>query len=230
MLRLLAVAALLIPACSGDEAPAATSCRQHADCPQGYSCRVSLCVADGSVTADKSCTVQRQCATGLVCYQGACHDGCKDYYRTTDCMPGTWCRPIAGASRGECVGSECSGNSVCVDGASCVEVAAGLSACLFTCDYGFVGDVYQDTCADDLGDLACHPVGEASAAACLVAGGPTGPGPGDACNPIDNPCQSGSICVDVVCRKLCRTSQASPCRSGEACAPMAVGSTFYFCQ
>lgn len=219
-------------------------CNEHNPCPVGTTCLFDKCIAEGSILRGETCTEQAQCSGLLICRDFACNDGCADLYYLDHCTQQTWCKPVPGSElvindvtlpAGECAPSECdpSDNSErCADGSACVAIAADVGACLPYCQYGVTGGAYFDTCTDDgRNDFACQPLGTNSIPVCLLAGDETGPTAGiPGCDAIRNPCQAGSVCFAVVCRKLCTASQINPCASGEICAPVGTRTDAAFCR
>ena len=78
--------------------------------------------------------------------------------------------------------------------------------------------------------IACQSLGLNSAPVCLAAGDETGPTQGEpGCHPVYNPCQEGSTCIDVVCRKLCFPGEPDLCAPGESCVSIAQRTDIAYC-
>jgi hypothetical protein len=111
-------------------------------------------------------------------------------------------------------------------------MGADTGACTLPCHYTFSEGTYSDNC-DPVDQLphACQVIGVNDTVACLPAGPPGGPGVNVAeCDTIQYPCRPGHVCVDVVCRQLCNTSQPTPCPSGESCIRLHNASSLSFCK
>ncbi len=234
MHRLAWLVSIVLGACGGEpEPPTIKVCASDIDCQDDASCRSGRCIDDGSLAEGAVCSKQRQCEEGLRCENQVCQGGCTTYYQTDTCIDDQWCKPLPGGEAA-CAATECGPqtSATCVGADSCIMLSARTGVCLEPCDYGFIGDDYQDTCLDSGGvNRACQAVGAGMSAVCLLAGAGDAPVVGEpGCNLVTNPCVEGAVCVDVVCRKLCRTSQAAPCPIGEQCLPLAAGSTLYTCR
>lgn len=164
----------------------------------------------------------------LRCEGEACQDSCADYFGAQDCAPTTWCKPTG--SEGLCVAPECGSSvaAICIGDAQCISVAEGMGACVVPCTYGFVSNTYRDDCTDTEIDLACQPVGVADQAVCLPVGTLEAGQPG--CDIVTAACIKGSVCVDIVCRTLCRENQEDLCPVGESCLPVSPASDVFICK
>lgn len=188
---------------------------------------------DNSLPDESSCTEHRQCEDKLVCADFVCTRGCAHFFRIDECETGKWCKPRKAWDKGECAASECDplAAEFCSDDITCVGLAETIGACVPSCQYGFAGETYSDSCTDDNLPLACQPLGFDLDPVCLPTGGEGAPGVGQAgCDPIVSPCQEGSICLDVVCRKLCRGGQVDPCAAGESCVALGQRTDVYYCR
>lgn len=214
----------------GNSSSSPPQCDGRGECDAQATCLNGACVDDGSVPEGQPCNQQRQCATQTTCIDGTCQPGCVDLYTTGGCAAQSFCSQVWGEI-GECVASQCTPGTLggCVEDGVCVAMSLAVGACIRGCEYGFVGSAFTDSCDPDEGlHESCQPVGFARTAACMAAGSDNGPTVGEVgCDPFVNPCQIGGICVDLVCRKLCRAGVAGICAAGEACVPY--GSEFEYC-
>lgn len=205
-------------------------------CPEGSTCLIDRCVKDGSIGQGEPCTDEAQCNTALSCRNFVCAPGCSRVYTIDDCGNGLWCKPQSEIPPygGECSASECDPqtNLPCLAGQVCVAFAPGVGSCMDYCDYGFVGSSFVDNCVDLPGaDRSCESVGIDYVPVCLPKAPASGPTIGYAgCDGIANPCMPGAVCVDVVCRKLCRQGQANSCSPGEACISVQQRDDLFYCR
>lgn len=233
-------------ACAGDDVGLTPEipCAIDNPCPQGSSCLVNTCIGDATLEENEPCSIQRQCGENLVCLDFVCRTGCADLYYKDDCPNDDWCKPrsditmVTSSGRriplGECAPSECDPSQVtfCQDGSACVAVTATIGACLPYCTYGFSNGEYVDTCEDTVeNNYACQPLGLTKVPVCLPSGDAEAPALGEpGCDAVRNPCAEGSICFDVVCRRLCTNTQITPCPSGEACLPVGNRADVSYCS
>jgi hypothetical protein len=113
-----------------------------------------------------------------------------------------------------------------------VAFAAYTGGCLPYCEYGFSSAKFQDNCLDPSGETrSCQPLGSNLAPVCLPAGDPEGPKAGDpGCHAVHNPCQPGTICLDVVCRTLCFPQEPGICAPGEVCIRLGERTDIAYCR
>jgi hypothetical protein len=214
-----------------------TKCGPAGECPAGSSCLATECVEDGSLEFGDTCLLEPQCGPGLACHNFICKYGCSRMFTVDDCPEGQWCKPIDGSDPlvGRCGESECDPglDLRCPDDSACVAFGEAVGGCLPYCEYGYATDTYQDSCVDPFGvDLSCQPVGLDSVPICLPSGDPdSGPAVGEpGCSGVYRPCGTEAVCIDAVCRQLCRPGQTSPCGPGETCVPHAGRSDLFTCQ
>lgn len=223
------VAFIAMLGCSSDVLTTKVPCQTDSDCSSSQSCFQDACTDDYSIVSGLPCDQTRQCEGGNTCFEFFCTPGCTDVYYTSDCPEDYFCKPTTHnyASNefgersllGECAESECSSDGECAEGESCIELGLNVGACVKTCTYGFNGDTYEDTCVRQDGlPHDCHPLGVNQESVCLPAGANDGPSTGEAgCDSIRRPCAPGNICVNLVCRALCRDNQLAPCPDGYSC-------------
>ncbi len=236
----------LILACSSDKSDLSQNipCESSSDCGSGQTCRIDTCVDNGTLVQDDTCSEDLQCGTGLICFGFQCVLGCRDIYHRDDCPEGQWCKPDthhfvetpdgARSYIGECSPSECNPGQAgsCELGKQCTEMGPNNGACTLPCHYIFSEGSYSDNCQPvDQIPHACQVIGSNDTVACLPAGPPDGPSVNVAeCDTIQHPCRPGHVCVDVVCRQLCNTSQSTPCPPGESCIRLNNASSLSFCK
>ncbi len=218
-----------VTGCSSDTLTTKVSCLSDSDCSSRQSCFQELCIDDLSIVSGLPCDQSRQCEAGNTCFEFFCTPGCTDVYYTSDCPTDYFCKPTSHTYSsddngirsllGECAESECSSDAECSASERCVELNATIGACVPDCSYGFNGDSYEDTCERRDGlPHDCHPLGAQLESVCLPAGSPSGLTTGQAgCDSIRHPCAPGNICVNLVCRELCRDNQRAPCSDGYSC-------------
>lgn len=216
-------------ACSSDVLTTKVPCQIDSDCGSSQTCFQDACTDDYSILSGLPCDQSRQCEGGNTCFEFFCTPGCTDVYYTSDCPEDYFCKPTSHSYAsnedgersllGECAPSECSSDTDCATDESCVELGLNLGACVKSCSYGFNGNTYEDTCERRDGLLHdCHPLGVNQESVCLPAGSSDGPTTGEAgCDSIRRPCAPGNICVNLVCRALCRDNQLAPCPDGYSC-------------
>lgn len=241
MRKLWLVAGIALAAGCGDDGDEGLTpfvrCSPSGECPADTSCLIETCIVDGSLVIGDTCLLERQCGAGLACHNFICKPGCGEMYTLDDCPEGQWCKPVPDADPpvGECSPSECDPSAVelCTDGSACVGFSASVGGCLPYCEYGFASATYLDNCTDTFfDDLSCQPLGIDAVPICLPSGDPnSGPTIGDAgCHGVKNPCSVDAICIDVVCRRLCRPGQTEPCAVGESCTAHAGRADLFYCR
>jgi hypothetical protein len=237
-----------VGACQGEEDVQLSGeipCSSDNPCPEGSSCLVNKCVGDGSLKEDQTCSRQQQCGDKLICFDFVCTLGCTDLYYLDECVDETWCKPTPGevlvtasgeeVPVGQCAPSECDPQTEteCEPNVACVAITETIGACLPYCEYGFAGGTYFDTCDDTDANHACQPLGLTHAPVCMIAGGTTAPPVGaPGCDAVRNPCSPGSICFNVVCRRLCAETQPEParCEAGQTCATVGGRADLSYCR
>ena len=238
-MRWLTLILLLVGASCSEEDDVLTAfvkCAEDGSCRQGSTCLVDECVEDGALSLGESCAHENQCGDELTCHNLICKSGCARFYSIDDCIDDTWCKPIPDPDQfiGDCSPSECdpSTTDFCAEGVACVAFADHVGGCLPHCEYGFTSGIYGDECGDSLlTDRACQPLGIDFTLVCMPAGDNDSPGVGaPGCDPVRNPCQPGSTCVEVVCRELCFPDQPDACQVGETCALLGPRADVAYCR
>lgn len=219
-------------------------CSEDIDCGSNHTCRINLCVENGSLGEDGTCTNELQCGDGLICYGSVCILGCRDIYHRDDCPDGQWCAPVDHrfvedsegfrTYTGLCQESECSpgDSSDCETPSRCLQVSRDVGACVLDCHYTFLDATCTDDCVDrDDVPHSCQVVGENQLSTCLPSGNTTSLSVGEPqCDTISRPCQLGQVCVNVVCRKLCHQIQGPPCNIGESCVSLGSQAELRYCK
>lgn len=189
-------------------------CSFQEPCPDGYSCRLDECIADGSLSAGDTCSKNEMCKEGLFCPAAffQCARPCEKILEPeSECAPDQMCVPtlLAGESGGACVPTECKledGDQICKDkgGRSaapnpnnrCIRASrSGSGLCMPACLLGKrVADSAQgvDQCVADLPGRPTHcgrvPTGDL---VCVPAGAAR---LHDACQPFPGGDSVASAC------------------------------------
>ena len=163
----------------------------------------------GGSEGSAGCSVDTECATGLICLEGACQaQGCAG---PADCYEGQTCVDVNGDGAKECTAVECSTDADCADKG----VEDGLE---YICTFGAClpkGDKPDEDVTDpDAGDTAEPEVEEDT-------GGPVDPAD-KLCQPCvgDDECGGeGNMCTPLpegdFCTTLCTTN--NDCETGFLC-------------
>ena len=190
-------------------------------CPEGYSCRIDICIKDHSLAEGDTCNFQIQCAAGLVCpaYHFSCTPRCSSYYQLGEDCVGAVCMPLIDMDGvflddGYCT-AECTTDLRCSGGKKCLLFTPSIGACFTTCAYTLSADEgYQDNVSH--GPQSCHPL-EVDGSHHLVAM-PSGPGGlGASCSLIEQACEPGLFCLPDSNEEL-RCHAACDCEE-DACLP-----------
>lgn len=92
--RLIALAVVALSGClTGIADSVQPPCTKQYPCEEGWSCRVTSCIPDGSLEAGQACTLDVQCETGLECGEFVCRAPCTEYYDVGSCASGEYCEP-----------------------------------------------------------------------------------------------------------------------------------------
>ncbi len=217
-LAFLALAVLMVPACSGDESdtkpgpsqgeggggPAAGSeggpCYGNGTCDDGLVCADGVCKAPAAGSEGGPCYGNGTCDDGLVCVEGVCQapaegsDGgpCRGDGSCDDglvCSDGVCGPPAEGAEGGPCYGNgTCDDGLVCSDGV-CVQDPGEDETRWAPCD---PTQPDRDVCGPG---YVCIGLADAGgfdrAGTCLRSCGPIDVG---TCE-VDQVCQEGELCV-----------------------------------
>ncbi|MBI3179243.1 MAG: hypothetical protein HYZ27_06250, partial [Deltaproteobacteria bacterium] len=199
--------------------PDGLPCDDKKKCSDGFSCLVTQCIKDDSLSEGDTCTQSDQCSGSLVCGNTPfyCRQPCNDFFARGTCDIREYCRPEhrEGASvwTGTCFASECSSNSDCENGRACVRITGSASACLFLCEPEVDGaNAYIDNCGSTpTNPKYCEVVGIDRVPVCLDAVG-ANKNVGEICAPVAD--VTASACArELSC--VPDLSQCSPyCNTG----------------
>ncbi len=205
--------------------PEGLPCDDEKKCSEGYTCLVTQCIADNSLSERDTCTNDEQCRDDLVCGNTPfyCRQPCYDFFRRGACEIREFCRPEhrEGDSvwKGTCFESECKSTSDCArlyrnQGRACVRITGSANACLFLCEPQVDPNtgVYSDNCGSTPSALKyCEVIGEDHVPVCLdQVGQPQGVN--EICAPVasvsHNACARGLSCVPdlAVCSPYCNST------------------------
>lgn len=107
----------------------------------------------------------------------------------------------------DCVPGESTG---CGAGEVCVKISSSANACLTRCEIKW-GSTYSDNCGSTTqAPKYCQPVGEDIPQQLVCLDSRIVPqSPGNACDPVDNPCARGSACIDGICYLHCDSTPSA---------------------